>query len=130
LIADTSFLIDIMMRDPAALDKAGEVEKNGSTISVGAPSIFELFAGMALSRKSEEEKSKIMSTIASLSQLPLDFPSARAGGQIYGRKAKAGFTIDPEDAMLAGIAKIRGETIITRNVKHFTDIEGVKVESY
>ncbi len=119
-----------MMKDPAALDKAGKVEKNGSTISVGAPSIFELFAGVALSRKSEEEKSKIMSTIASLPQLPLDFASARTGGQIYGRKAKAGSTVDPEDAMLAGIAKIRGETIITRNVKHFTDIEGVTVETY
>jgi len=130
LIADTSFLIDIMMKDPAALDKAAEVETNGSTISVGAPSIFELYAGVALSRKGEEEKSKIMSTIASLPQLPLDFPSARAGGQIYGRKAKAGSTVDPEDAMLAGIARIRGETIITRNVKHFTDIEGVKVETY
>jgi tRNA(fMet)-specific endonuclease VapC len=130
LIADTSFLIDIMMKEPAALDKAKKVEESGSTISVGAPSIFELFAGVALSRKSEEEKSKIMSTIASLPQLPLDFPSARAGGQIYGRKIKAGSTVDPEDAMLAGIAKLRSETIITRNVKHFTDIEGVNVETY
>jgi tRNA(fMet)-specific endonuclease VapC len=130
LIADTSFLIDIMMKEPAALDKAKKVEESGSTISVGAPSIFELFAGVALSRKSEEEKSKIMSTIASLPQLPLDFPSARAGGQIYGRKIKAGSTVDPEDAMLAGIAKLRSEAIITRNVKHFTDIEGVNVETY
>ena len=119
-----------MMKDPAALGKAEEVERKGSTISVGAPSIFELFAGVALTRKSEEEKSKIMSTISSLPQLPLDFPSARAGGQIYGGKAKAGSKVDPEDAMLAGIAKIRGETIITRNVKHFTNIEGVNVETY
>jgi tRNA(fMet)-specific endonuclease VapC len=130
LIADTSFLIDIMMKDPAALDKARDVEKSGSTVSVGAPSIFELFAGVALTRRSDEEKSKIMSTVASLPQLPLDFQSARAGGRIYGRKAKAGSKIDPEDAMLAGIAHIRGEPIITRNVKHFTDIEGVKVETY
>ncbi len=119
-----------MLKDPAALDKAKDVEKKGSTISVGAPSIFELFAGVALTKKSDEEKSKIMSTVASLPQLPLDFQSAREGGQIYGRKAKAGSKVDPEDAMLAGIAKIRGEAIITRNVKHFTDIEGITVETY
>ena len=118
------------MKDKAAIDKAREVELKGSTISVGAPSIFELFAGVALSRKSEEEKDRIMFTIAALPQIPLDFQSARTGGLIYGRKAKAGSMVDPEDAMLAGIAKTRGEAILTRNVKHFTGIEGVNVETY
>jgi tRNA(fMet)-specific endonuclease VapC len=38
--------------------------------------------------------------------------------------------IDPEDAMLAGISKVRNEPIITRNVRHFSNIDGVKVETY
>ncbi len=80
---------------PGGHGEGERVEKKGSTISVGAPSIFELFAGVALSRKSEEERSKIMSAIASLPQLPLDFPSARAGGQIYARNAKSGSTGRP-----------------------------------
>lgn len=83
-----------------------------------------------MSKKTEEEKIKIISVLASLPQLPLDFQSACVGGFIYGEKIKAGSNVDPEDAMLAGIAKVHGEAIITRNVKHFAGIEGVTVECY
>ena len=129
MIADTNFIIDVMAKKPQALKKAAEVEKRDS-ISVGSPTVFELFVGVALSKKSEEEASKIMATIASLSHLPLDFLSARSGGLIYGEKAKSGVKMDPEDAMLAGIAKVQGEGVLTRNVKHFKGIEGVDVEDY
>lgn len=130
MIADTSFLIDIMVNDPSAIRKATEIEKRGSAISVGSPTIFELCVGISLSRKPEDEKSKILSVVASLPQLPLDFQSACAGGSIYVEKIKAGSKIDPEDAMIAGIAKVRNETIVTRNVKHFEGIQGVTIESY
>ena len=130
MIADTSFLIDIMVNDPSAIKKATEIEKRGAVIAVGSPTIFELYVGVSLSRKAEEEKFKTLSVVASLPQLPLDFQSACAGGSIYVEKIKAGFRIDPEDAMIAGIAKIRGETIVTRNVKHFEGIQGVTIESY
>ena len=119
-----------MVNEPSAVAKATEIEKRGFTISVGSPTIFELYVGVSLSKKAEEEKLKIVSILASLPQLPLDFESARAGGSIYGEKLKAGFRIDPEDAMLAGIAKVRGEIILTRNVRHFSGIEGVKIERY
>jgi predicted nucleic acid-binding protein len=130
VIADTSFVIDIMAKDPAAIGKARQLEREDVTITVGSPTVFELFAGVALSRKAEEEKSKIMTILSSLPQLALDFPSAREGGMIYGEKIKAGRAIDPEDAMLAGIAKAKAERILTRNIKHFSGIEGVTVETY
>jgi len=119
-----------MVGELSAVRKAEEIEKGGSTVSVGSPSIFELYAGVSLSMKAEEEKSKITSLIASLPQLPLGYQSARAGGLIYGDKIKTGSRIDPEDAMLAGIAKVHGERIVTRNIRHFKGIEGVIIESY
>ncbi len=91
---------------------------------------LELFAGVAQSRKPEEEKSKIITTLSSISQLSLDSPSASAGGLIYGEKMRTGRTIDPEDAMIAGIAKVNAEKVLTRNTKHFSDIDGVNVENY
>jgi len=130
VIADTSFVIDIMAKDPAAIGKARQLEREDVTIAVGSPTVFELFAGVALSRKAEEEKSKIMTILSSLPQLALDFPSAREGGMIYGEKIKTGRAIDPEDAMLAGIARAKAEKVLTRNIKHFSGIEGVTVETY
>ena len=86
--------------------------------------------GISLSKKAEEEKSKIVSVLASLPQLPLDFQSACEGGSIHGNKIKTGFRIDPEYAMLAGIAKVHRENMVTRNIRHFEGIEGVSVEVY
>ncbi len=130
MIADTSFLIDMMLKDPGAVGKARELEAEGTGIMIGSPSVFELFAGVALSRKAEEEKSKIMAVLSSLPQLVLDFPSASAGGLIYGEKVRMRRDIDPEEAMLAGMAKVKSEKVLTRNVKHFSGIEGVTVETY
>jgi predicted nucleic acid-binding protein len=130
MIADTSFIIDLMMNEREAVDKAKEIERNGSTISVPSPSVFELYVGVALSRKPEVEKTKIIDLIGSLPQIPLDFESARAGGAIYGQRIKGRIQMDPEDAMIAGIAKVRKERLITRNAKHFSGIEGITVEVY
>src|SRR2546426_7976383 len=77
-----------MIRDQKAVKKADELEESGVTISVSSPTIFEMFAGIALSRKAEEEKSKISTILSSLPQLVLDSPSASAGGLIHGERSE------------------------------------------
>jgi tRNA(fMet)-specific endonuclease VapC len=119
-----------MIDDSAALEKAKQLEQAGVSISVGAPTIFELYIGVSLSKSAQKEKSKIISTLSAMTQVPFDQDSAIAAGSIYGERKKSGAIIDPEDAMLAGISKIRNEPIITRNVRHFSNIDGVKVETY
>ncbi len=63
-------------------------------------------------------------------QVPFDNDSAIAAGLIFGEKKRSGAPIDPEDAMLAGISKVKNDPVLTRNVKHFSNIEGVRVENY
>lgn len=101
----------------------------GLAISVGSPTVFELYVGVGLSRKLEEEKFKITSIVMALPHLPLDSESASAAGLIYSGKIR-GTGIDPVDAMIAGIVKVHSETVITRNIKHFSGIDGVTVEPY
>jgi tRNA(fMet)-specific endonuclease VapC len=119
-----------MMNEPSATRKAAEIEKSGQTLSIGAPTIFELYVGLSLTSKPEEEKAKIAAVLSSLPQLSLDYPTASAGGIIYGEKMRSGSKIDPEDAMIAGIAQVHNERIVTRNVKHFQGIAGVTIEPY
>ncbi|MDG7001927.1 MAG: type II toxin-antitoxin system VapC family toxin [Nitrososphaerota archaeon] len=130
MLADTNFLIDLMSNDEAALRKARELESSGVGLVVGAPSIFELYVGVSLAKRSAEERLKIISTISTLPTLPLDSEAAKVGGVIYGEKFKSGMKIDSEDAMLAGIAKTKNNPVLTRNIKHFSGIDGVRVETY
>ena len=130
MIADTSFLIDIMKSDKEAIKKAEEIEKNGNTIAVTSISIFELFVGVALSIKQDRERNKINRILKGLPIISFDEDSAIEAGKIFAQKRKNGMLIDPEDSMIAGICSRRNEILITRNIKHFKDIEGLRIESY
>jgi len=130
MIADTSFLIDIMKSDKDAIRKAEEIEKKGNTIAVTSITIFELFIGVSLSIKQDQERNKINRILNGLSIISFDEDSAREAGKIYAQKRKNGAAIEPEDSMIAGICSRRNEILITRNIKHFSDIEGLRVESY
>ncbi len=130
MLADTSFIIDLMIGDKAAVEKAKEIEAKNTPLTVSAPTVFELYIGLSLSRKPEEEKNRILTIIESLPFLSLDLESSREGGRIYGEKKRSGSMIDPEDAMIAGIARAHSEKVLTRNLKHFQGIDGVNVEVY
>jgi len=130
VLADTFFIIDLMMGDKAAVEKAKDIEAKNIPLAVSAPTVFELYVGLSLSSKPEEEKNRILTIIESLPFLSLDLESSREGGRIYGEKKRSGLLIDPEDAMIAGIAKAHNEKVLTRNLKHFQGINGVNVALY
>ncbi|OLD55668.1 hypothetical protein AUI46_03980 [archaeon 13_1_40CM_2_52_13] len=130
MIADTSFIIDLMQNDPGAVTKAKSLEKAGSAISLSSPSIFELYVGVTLSVRKEEERSRVLAVLSGLSLYSLDSESAILAGVIYGQKITRGRHADPIDSLIAGIAKRSGETVLTRNAKDFAGIEGLKTETY
>ena len=130
MMADTSFLIDLMKGDAAAKAMAERLVGESTPMMVGTPTIFELYVGVGLSSKSPEEREKVLDALRSLIQLPLDAASATRAGAIYAQRMKESSPIDTEDAMLAGIALENQESVLTRNVKHFSGIAGLKVEGY
>jgi tRNA(fMet)-specific endonuclease VapC len=130
VLVDTSFLVDVMRDDQGAVGKATELADEGVPVLVGAPSIFELYVGIGLSLRSSEEKEKVFEVLKSLAQIPLDSQSATRAGLIYAQRAREGTKMDPEDAMLAGIAVENHQPLLTRNRKHFSGIADLKVETY
>jgi tRNA(fMet)-specific endonuclease VapC len=130
LLADTTFIIDVMKKDTSAVRKAEELSDASLSILVGTPTIFELYVGVGLSVKSAEEREKVLGILRSLPHLPLDAVSASKAGLIYANRVKEKTKIDPEDAMLAGIAIQNNEPLLTRNRKDFAGIPELKVETY
>ena len=130
MILDTTFLIDILRNKQEASDKLKSLEKLNVPIAVAAPSIVEIFAGWHYSKKSDEEKGRIIDVLESQVIHDLDKESARKAGEIKGNLIKTGNDIELMDCMIAGIAYKNKETILTRNVKHFSKIKGINVETY
>ncbi len=130
MIADTSFLIDVMRSNSAAVQKVAALEKEGIQVSLTTVSIFELHVGLNLSSSRVKEGKKIERVLENLLIFPLDFKSAKEAGDIYAEKKRRGLTIDPEDAMIAGICRVTNEPLLTRNINHFSGIERITLESY
>jgi predicted nucleic acid-binding protein len=119
-----------MMSDSKAVAKARALSEASVPLLVGAPSVFELYVGVGLSSKSSEEKRRVGEVLDSLAQLPLNQGAAKRAGIIYAQKSREGRKIEPEDAMIAGIAVENGQPVLTRNVEDFSGITDLKVETY
>lgn len=130
MLVDTSFVIDVMLNDKGAVEKAKDLTGASVPLVVGTPTIFELYIGVGLSVRSSEEREKILRILKSLTQLPLDAPSATRAGLVYAGKVRDGSKIDPADAMLAGIAIENHQHILTRNVSDFSGVPDLTIESY
>ncbi len=71
MILDTTFLIDLMKEDPAAVKKLKELERDKITQNIAALTLYELYVGIMLSTKPEKEKRKVLDTLASMNILDL-----------------------------------------------------------
>jgi predicted nucleic acid-binding protein len=130
MIFDTTFLIDLMKEDPAAVKKLKGLERDKIAQNIASPTLYELYVGIMLSTKPEKEKRKVLDTLASMNILGLTAKSAAKAGEVQGKLIREGKMIDPEDAMIAGIALLNNEIVLTKNVEHFSRILALITETY
>lgn len=130
MILDTTFIIDIMNNDLKAIDKLRELQKRGEAQIISSITVFELFSGLAKSKKPEKEKAKIINAINGQLIASFDQEAAEKAGFIDGSLRKEGRTIGPLDTMIAGTAITKKEKVLTRNTKDFEKILGLEIETY
>ena len=74
------------------------------------------------------ELARVERLLAMFDILPLDQDSAKMTGEFHS-KLKTN-PIGEADLLIAGIAASKGEVLITRNIKHFERVPGLKVERW
>jgi len=122
---DTSILIDILREDKNTKELEEYLDRQSRCIA--SPTVFELWCGALLSRRSEKEREKVMGLIESIEVLEMDTESALEAAKIYADLVREGREIPPLDAMIAGVARRKGERLITRD-EHFGWVEELSVE--
>ncbi len=129
---DTSFIIDVLRGDPKAKVRLdGLIAGAGTdTITIATPTLMELQTGLALNKRGSNEEGIINNIKASAIMLPLDADAATRAGTIEAALILAGESIPPVDIMIGAIALLHGETVLTRNKRHFERIPGLAVASY
>ena len=127
---DTTFIIDVLRGNEVAKKKKEEIDEIGELNYTPTPVIVELIAGAHLKGKKEKEIEEIKRFLSTTFALPLDFECAVKAGEIVSELMQKGILIGVEDAMIAAISIQNNEALVTRNLKHFEKIPGLKVEGY
>lgn len=130
MILDTSFLVDVMRGDGAALSTVDEIEADGAPQNIPAMTIQELFIGVGASAQAERERRRIEAVVESRPILPTTEEIARKAGRIDGELRKAGQRIDVGDATIGATGIVREEPVVTGNPDHFERIPGLDVVGY
>lgn len=130
---DTSFIVDLLRE--AKRHRAGAAtqclislkhKKLGISVFVAC----ELRAGVQLSVRPVEERSRVDRLISSVGIVYPDERFAETYGEVYAQLRRQGQSIASMDLLIATAALLDEATIVTANRKHFRPIDNLNVISY
>ena len=130
LIFDTSVLIDLER-------KAGEIEQSfagreNEPFGISTVTAAELLHGVhrANNRKRRLIREAFVERVLlEFPILPFDLSAARTYAGIWAGLAKKGIQVGAHDLMIASTAISLGYSILTSNLRHYSRIEGLSIES-
>lgn len=130
MILETSFLIDMMRGRPEAVALVQEIDRSGERIALPSPGLFELWIGAGRSRRSHEEMDKIDALVAAFDIVLFTDADAKEAGLLQARLSLAGEAMGTVDVLLAGMARARGETLVTGDRDFSAVRRDIRIRSY
>jgi tRNA(fMet)-specific endonuclease VapC len=100
------------------------------TDTVSCIALGELFYGAESSQRRDYHLARIAELRAALPVTDFDGAAAEHYGQIRAALKLKGKPIGTLDPMIAGHARAKGLTLVTRNIRHFQRVSGLRVETW
>jgi tRNA(fMet)-specific endonuclease VapC len=127
-IIDTSVMIPFLNGSPEAVDRVSAMLNNGDAV-ITIITAYELLKGARLSSNPQENLKEVREVISNLRILDLSIESCEEASRIFGNLSQVGKMISEFDILIAAIAKINNEAILTRD-QHFKFIEGIELTQW
>ena len=128
---DSDFMIALLRGNEQAKAKAKILEEASKELVSTAINALELYTGIiAVDSISGKRIELTRNFLSNLTILPLDVSSAERAAYILNTLKKIGKPIGLKDSLIAGIALEHKADILTRNVKHFELVPGLKIEGW
>ncbi len=128
MIADTTFVIDLSESDAGAVAKLRELRERDEPLATTVITQYEMWRGSG--KLSENEHSVLNDLIKKSMTVSLEPENAIAAGIINYELRKKGIYIGSRDCLIAGITIAGNDVLLTRNVKDFSKVDGLKIETY
>ena len=123
---DTDFLVNFLRNETEEVEfiKKNEINKDLATTYIN---LFELYYGAYKSNEKENNLKAIYSLLNRLNILNFSVDSVKKAGEILAKLEKEGNLIEFRDLFIGTVALVNGYPIKTKNIKHFSRIEGLKI---
>ena len=125
-LLDTNAVIGLLRLNAGLL--AGFRQFTPSDFGISVIVTHELFYGAFRSRKLEQNMASV--DFLRFGVLDFDKEDARQAAEIRAALAAVGTPIGPYDVLLAGQARARDLTVITRNMGEFSRVSGLRAENW
>jgi tRNA(fMet)-specific endonuclease VapC len=116
------------LNEPAGLLSRRLHEVVPTDVGVSAVVMHELYFGAFKSQR--RDRNLALVDALRFEVLPLDTEDARNAGEIRASLAARGTPIGAYDVLIAGQARARGLTLITRNTREFERVPGLSTENW
>ncbi len=127
-VADTSFIVDLIRKDPGAVARFEQFEDEGIALQTTGITALELYKGAFLSGN-EENNRKVDAILELFTVIPVDEMVYETFGRIAGTLASQGDPIGDFDEVIAAIALLYDSEIITKD-RHFSKVPGLRALSW
>lgn len=124
VVIDTNIAIDFLRGDTATI---GWIRKQ-TGIFITSISAAELYTGIYHYVKMEKQMHDLREFLTLVSVLHTNDDACELFGRIKARLKSRGKPIGDFDTMIASIAISHGLPLATKNLKHFKEIEGLKIQ--
>lgn len=128
-LLDTNAVIALVARRSDALLRRVEAAEPGS-LAVSSVVAHELYFGAYRSEKIAFNLETLRLLFTDLAIIDFDREDARVSGEIRAELKRRGTPIGPYDTLIAGQAKARGLTLVTKNTGEFSRVEGLQIEDW
>lgn len=129
-ILDTDILIPYLRNDSKIKTKITELLEKGTILETTSINVAELYLGAYLSNKVKDNLYAVDQLISKLKILYFEGIHGKIYGKMRAELQKKGDLINELDIFIASIALDYDSKLITRNIKHFEKINGLKVEKW
>ena len=125
-LVDSDWLIDAFLGIPTAIHRLTQLREDGMAVSI--ITYGELFEGALGAPAPMAELARFRRFLARLTLLGLDDPTMERFARLRAELRRQGQLIPDLDLLIAATALNHDLTLLTRNVRHFNRVPGLRLD--
>lgn len=131
---DTTFLVDLVNKDPGSGRLAEKVEDEKSFKAISVVTVYEYLHGIyyaySTTRQLSEKLENAEKELAAFQIIPFTHEIARESARLQAGLERKGEMLGINDLYIASTALSLKLSLVTRNTEDFRRVPGLKIETY